>query len=239
MKATLASALLTATALLITGCGGPGETVAAEPSAELAETAAANDEKVSLDDTCMELFGYTTLGVDSVKFLIDVSALNADTAKQASSIGTKLGNFAATAQPELAEPLQVMQAEFQGFAQAWEDSGEWVLNLETYGPAKDEVSAICTPRINALASREATPTPAPARTAEDATPTPAPALTAEEKFLSGIRAEYPAMKSTDTANMVSVAKNFCLIYDTATANGKAGQAPPTVDAMITAAAGIE
>ncbi|MFJ5696162.1 hypothetical protein ACIP9X_20280 [Arthrobacter sp. NPDC093125] len=235
MRATLASALLTATALLITGCGGPGEPAAAEPSV----TAAASEEKASLDDTCMELFGYTTLAVDSAKFLSEVSALNADTAKQASSIGTRLGAVAATAQPELAEPLQIMQTEFQDFAQAWEDSGEWILNLEAYRPAKDEVSAICTPRINALASGAATPTPDPALTAEEATPAPAPSLTAEEKFLAGVRAEHPAMKSTDTANMVTVAKNFCLIYDTATANGKADLAPPTVKDMITAAAGIE
>lgn len=228
MRAPLASALLTAAALLITGCGGPGEPAEAQPSAKLTKLAGDSENKVSLDDTCMELFGHTTLAMDSAKFLVDVSSLTADTAKQADSFDAKLAEVAATAQPELAEPLDDMRVVFQDFSQAWADRGNWQLDTESFGAAKNEISAICTPRINALASGPAT-----------ATPTPAPALTDEEKFLADVKAAHPSMKSTDTANRVALAKSFCTIYDTATANGKADMAPSTVNMLITKAAGIE
>lgn len=225
LRAPLASAMLIASALLITGCGGPGSPAAPEPSAKLTKLAGDTGKRVSLDDTCLELFGHTTLAVDSAKFLIDVSSLDADTAKQADSFDAKLGDVAAAAQPELAKPLQDMQVVFQDFSQAWADSGSWELDTSSYGAAKDKVSSICTLRINALAS--------------SATPTPAAALTDEEKFLASVRAVHPSMKSTDAANRVALAKSFCTIYDTATANGKADMAPSTVNMLITKAAGIE
>lgn len=225
LRASLTSVLLVGSALLMAGCGGQGSSAPAEPSAAGTKPVGDTVKKVSLDDTCMELFGHTSLAMDSAKFLADVESLDADTAKQADSFDAKLGDVAAKAQPELAEPLRVMQVVFQDFSQAWADRGNWHLD-ERYGAAKKEISAVCTPRIEALAS------------SASATPTPASASKPEEMFVAYVRSAHPSMKSTDDANMVSVAKNFCMIYDTATANGKADQAPSTVKALITAAAGI-
>jgi hypothetical protein len=224
LKAPLPSALLTATALLIAGCSGPGEPAATQPSAEATKPAGAEEKKVSLDDTCLELFGHTTLAVDTITFLTDVSSLDADTARQADSFDAKLGEVAATAQPELAEPLQDMQVVFQDFSQAWEDRGNWELDTASYGAAKGEISRICTPRIHALASGPASATPA---------------LTDDERFLEALRTAHPAMKSTDTANQLEVAKIFCDLYGTAVAKGTQKEAAIASDGLVTAPAGIE
>lgn len=143
-------------------------------------------------------------------------------------MATRLGEVAATAQPELAEPVSVMQSLLEDYVRAHEESGDWSTG-ESYATAKNAIGDVCTPVITAYDAARSTSAP----------PAIARVLTDNEKFLEALRAAHPAMKSTDTANMVIVAENFCTIYDTATANGKADLAPSAVAALITAAEGIE
>lgn len=230
MRAPLVSALLTG-ALLITGCGGPAEQTA-EPSASAPRSATASSSKatVPLLTSCLSLFGESSpsLAEEDVVFINGLEAIDAENAETAGTIATRLGKVAATAQPELAEPVIMMQALLEDYVRAHEESDDWSTG-ESYGTAKNAIGDICTPVITAADTAQSTPVPSAI----------ARELTDDEKFLEALRAAHPAMKSTDTARMVGVAKNFCLIYDTATANGKADLAPSAVTSLITAAAGIE
>lgn len=231
MRAIPYLALLTAGALLMIGCSGPAESVRAEPAGgQSPSIAASTKDRVSLASTCLDLFGEgsNSLANESAQFLVDVESLDADTAKTANSFNTRLGEAAATAKPELAEPLEALQVIFQDFAQAWEDSGDWSLDTKSYAAAKDTVVRICGPEMDALEA-----------TQKLAAPTPSSEISDEESFLKSVRAAHPAMKSSDTNTLVDVARNFCLIYDTGAANGKESTAISTVNELITAAAGID
>lgn len=225
MKA-LPFSLLTAAALILTGCGAPTET--AEQAVSLSPSPSAATPKkdaVPLLTTCMSLFGEgsSSLANESIVFLRDVESIDADTAKTAGMYATRFAEVAETAKPELAEPLHEMQTLFEDFVQAWEDSGSWSVG-DSFAAAKDAVVETCTPELDA---------------ADKAVSGAAPAVTDDEKFLEALRTAHPVMKSTDTANQLEIAKTFCDVYDKGVENGKVPEAAIASDALVTAPAGIE
>lgn len=157
---------------------------------------------------------------------MEVDSLNDENAALARSFGTRIGEVAAEAKPDLAAPLNTIRMVFEDFAQAWDDSGSWTLDAQEYKAAKDQVVEICTKELGAAKMGQAETSPTAA-------------LTAEEAYLKALRAAHPTMKATDTDGMVSVAKNFCLIYDKGAANGTESLAAKTVQQLISGAAGIE
>lgn len=227
MKA-LPFSLLTAAALILTGCGAPAETTkqAMSPSPSPSASAATlKKNTVPLLTTCMSLFGegYSSLANNSIGFLTEVKSVDADSAQKADSFATRFAEVAETAKPELAEPLHEMQVLFEDFIQAWEDSGSWSVG-DSYAAAKDTVVGICMPELDA---------------ADKAVSGTAPAATDDEKFLKALRSAHPAMKSPDTANQLEIAKTFCDVYDKGVENGKVAEAAAASDALVTAPAGIK
>lgn len=220
--------LLTAAALIMTGCGAPAETAkqAVSPSPSPSRSAATlKKDTVPLLTTCMSLFGEgsSSLANDSANFLVEVESIDADTAEEADSFAARFAEVAATAKPELAEPLHEMQVLFEDFVQAYEDSGSWSVG-DSYAAAKDTVVDVCRPELDA---------------ADKAVSGAAPAVTDDEKFLKALRAAHPAMKSTDRANQLEIAKTFCDVYDKGVENGKLSEAITLSDTLVTAPAGIK
>lgn len=220
--------LLTATALILTGCGAPAETAKqALPSSPSQSPSAStlNKDTVPLLTTCLSLFGEGTssLANESIGFLKEVKSIDAKTARKADSFATRFAEVAETAKPELAEPLHEMQILFEDFVQAWKDSGSWSVG-DSYAAAKAAVVDVCTPELDA---------------ADEPAPSAAPAVTDDEKFLKALRTAHPAMKSTDTANQLEIAKIFCDVYDKGVQNGKVAEAAAASDALVTAPAGIK
>jgi hypothetical protein len=229
LKATHSFSLLIAAVLLLTGCNGAS--TSAKPAAPQSPSITpANESKVPLATTCSALFGEVSdgLATDSARFLVDVEALNEQTAKTAKSFGTRFGRVAAEAKPELAAPLQVIEGIFLDFNQAWVDSGRWEFDPASYNAAKDTIVRICTPEVEALEG-----------SAPKTTPTAPPVTTDEDTFLTAVQSAHPNMKSTDPAKMVSVAKNFCTIYTKGAESGQEGASSKVAQDLITAAAGIE
>lgn len=151
--------LLTAAALLMTGCGGPAEPTRADQAVSpLPSSTASREDTVPLITSCMSLFGSNSLAKESLDFLIAVESIDPQTAKTASSFASQFEEVAKTAKPELAKPLQVMQAVFEDFVQASEDSGNWSLG-ESYAAAKDEIVEICSPELTAAEATESGSSP--------------------------------------------------------------------------------
>lgn len=225
MRAILTFSLLTAAALLMTGCGGPTEPTTAKPAVSPPPSVVAlKKDTVPLLTTCMSLFGpgSDSLAKDSIDFLAEVESIDANTAKTAGSFATRFAEVTETAKPELAEPLHEMQILFEDFVQAWEDSGSWSVG-DSFAAAKDAVVNTCRPELDA---------------ADEAASGAAPAVTDDEKYLKALRTAHPAMKSTDTANQLEIAKTFCDLYDTGVEKGTEKEAAIASDAMVTAPAGI-
>lgn len=230
LKAIHSYALLAATAFMLNGCSGlsgPPKPVAVQSSS----VSASSQSTVSKATTCLTLFGKDSnhLATDSVQFLVDVESLNAETAKTAKSFGTRLGEVAAMAEPELAAPLQVMKATFEGFNQAWLDSSGWELDTKSFTAAKDTIAKICGVELDALDGVQPT--------SQASTPPSLPVD--EETFLASVQAAHPAMRSSDTARMISVGRNFCSIHAKGVENGQESATTKLVQDLITASAGIE
>lgn len=216
--------LLVVTALLMTGCGEPAKQATAEPAMSPSQAAAAsNKATVPLLTTCLSLFGEGTgLAKETLLFINGLESLDADNAQKAGTLASRLGEVADTAKPELAQPVGVMQTILEDYVRAYEDSGSWSTG-QRYPDAKNAISEVCTPEINAAAQSN----------------TAAPALTDDEKFLQALRSAHPAMKSTDTENQLEIANTFCDVYDKGVENGKLSGAITLSDNLVTAPAGIK
>lgn len=222
---TLPLSLLAVSALLMAGCGDPAER-AAEPATSQPATASSSKAAVPLLTSCLSLFGAKPLAQEAVYFIRDVEALDAQNAEKASSIATRLGEVAESAQPELAEPLGTMQSVFEDFVRAHEESDDWSSG-ESFNTAKDAVGDICTPVILEADAAES----------QSAPPANARVLTDDEKFLEALRAAHPSMKSTDTAAQLNLGKFFCDVLDKGVANGKVAEAVKLSDDLVTLPSG--
>lgn len=243
-------ATLTVAVLALTGCSGGDSDAAAEPAPETTKAV------FSAEQTCNQLFDKGDEGrmFGAVAFLQNLpDPVTEKDQTKARTFVTELEFVAGTANDEMKPLIIDMAKTLDGFASAkgdrvhvnvdsFKSAGSKLIDLcptqaEAYGDEKSKKEAA----VKADADADAA---AKAKAAAGAEPKSAPTLSAmatanEDRFVKEVRAAHPAMKSTDTKNMVDVAKNFCLIYDKGVENGQKVLAASTVQRMIAAAAGIE
>lgn len=257
-------ATLTVAVLALTGCSGGGSDAAAEPAPETTKAIFSADQTCNqLFDKGDEgrMFG-------AVAFLQNLpDPVTEKDQTKARTFVTELEFVAGTANDEMKPLIIDMAKTLDGFASAkgdrvhvnvdsFKSAGSKLIDFcptqaEAYGDEKSKKEAAAKAKAKAKADADAAAkakaeadAAAKAKAAADAEPKSAPTLSAmatanEDRFVKEVGAAHPAMKSTDTKNMVDVAKNFCLIYDKGVENGQKVLAASTVQRMIAAAAGIE
>lgn len=228
MKSAPFLTLLTAGALLLTGCGASaGETASgSSTSADPAETATADPvaqtEMVPLLDSCIDLFGgeHPVLN-EASQFLTDVKSLDAASAEEAAEHEARLQAVIDEAEADLAAPLFTIQWAFFEFGQAHEFGDDWSLDAAAYADAQDQVKEICGAELDAAGS-EFTPIPS----------APEPELTPEAAFLAEVRAAHPNLESTPDADIIDPATAFCTVH-----SKEGGEA--VAEQLLVAAIGIK
>lgn len=232
-------AAITVAVLALTGCNGGRPEASAEPAPETTRAV------FPADQTCNQLFDKGDEGrmFGAVAFLQNLpDPVTENDQTKAKVLVADLEYVADTANDEMKPLIIDMAKTLDGFASA--EGAEVHVNVDSFKSAGSKLIDLCPTQAEAygdekLKKEAAVKAKADAEAAAEAKAAANAAATSEDAFVKEVRAAHPAMKSTDTKNMVDVAKNFCLIYDKGVENGQKVLADSTVQRMIAAAAGIE
>lgn len=186
----------------MTGCGGTASTTEDAATAKPSPAASTNQPApqaksivASLEESCDDLFGDSSLVLRATQFLDEVEDMTKENVTEAEKLSDQLQQVMDTAEDELAIPLLLVQSPIDSYVHSYNRGSNWTFDAVPFQEGGNEVIDICGPILDDIAAEQAAEAQAQEEAAAEAKAAEEEAAEAEAEAKAAEEAEAAKAKA--------------------------------------------